>query len=328
MNPLDAINNLVNQATAAPSQLRWLMCRECGNILEHDMSQLPAADPCVCGAAFNRVTLPSKELAEAKRRELRAAKGLPLTPAEHAQVAAAAPSEVAAANNEAAFGGPEKVEIPAPKAPEKVEPAEAPKPEPKPRRGRAAKGDAAAIPEPPVAPVAEPSKPQPQTHSAPVLAPLNANGLPENLVQTPAEDVDWDAKRAADKAAFVAKYGLTETAWAPCGHGRLFTTGFWSTRDDGTRFVDWFELHDTPQSFAARYAEAKARDPKTTADQGLINDLPADFTGIAFRGTVTASLRKVLQSCSVRPTYGCRVSLAAKLTENGNLSFQVTAVSK
>lgn len=327
-NPLDAINDLVNKATQAPSQLRWLMCRECGNVLEHDMSTIPPADPCAgCGAPFNRVTFPSKELAEQKRRELRKEKNLPLSPADLVAIqrdaAAPTPAAPVAAPTHAAPAS--VVPTPAPVVPEKVEPAtEAPKP----KRGRASKGtetskstEAAKVP--------EIDRPEPQTASAPILAPMPE--APADLFPTEATGMtpeQWNAKRDADKVAFISKLALSHTAWTPCGHGRLFTTGFWDTRDDGTRFIDWCEIHDTPASFASRYNEAKMRDSKTTADQGMINDLSADLKLVAFRGTINASLRQVLQSCSIRPTYGCRVSLAAKLTESGNISFQVTAVSK
>lgn len=318
-NPLDAINDFVNKATQAPSQLRWLMCRECGNVLEHDMATIPPADPCVgCNAPFNRVTLPSRELAEQKRRELRKEKGLLLSPAD---LAALQRDSVAPVPPVAAAPVP-----PAPAAPEKVEsaaPVAAPAETPKPKRGRASKAtEAAKVPEAPVA-----ATPEPQTASAPILTPMPeapADLFPQDAMTSE----QWAQKREEEKRTFIEKLQLTHTAWTPCGHGRLFSTGFWSEREDGTRFIDWCEIHDTPASFAARYNEAKMRDSRTTADQGLINDLSADLKLVAFRGTVTASLRQVLQSCSIRPTYGCRVSLAARLTESGNISFQVTAVSK
>lgn len=294
-NPLDAINSLVQNATAQ-SQLRWLVCRACGDVREHDMSTIPAATPCHCGHKFDRITLAPKALAEQKAEEIR----LNYRPA--------------AATSEPAPVAP-TAEAPAAEAPA----AEAPATES--RRGRKAKGEKAE------------AKPEPQTHSAPVLAPEPVlDVLPADLMQapTPAQmtNEEWSAKRDADKALFIKAHGVGIGTWTPVGSGRLFTTGFWSEREDGTRFVDWFELHDTPQSFASRYNEARLRDPRTAADQGLINDLTGDLGLVAFRGTVTASLRECLQKCSVRPSYGCRVQLSAKLTEHGNIAFQVTAVSK
>ena len=303
-NPLDIINSLVQNATSQ-SQIRWLMCKECGNVKEHDMSTLPAADPCpACSAPFNRITLGSRELAEQKRRELREAKGLPLSPADLAKIT------------------PPATPAPEPQA-ATTPPTSAPEPvvaEPKTRK-RVPKATAPVAPTAPTAP--EPAKEIPETAASLGSAPVQLVQLPD-----PDAEVDWEAKRAEDRALFISKLQLSPTTWTPVGSGRLFTTGFWTTNDDGSRRVDWFELHDTPQSFAARYAEARSRDPKTSADQGLINDLSADIKLVAFRGTVTASLRQALQHCSIRPAYGCRVSLAAKLTENGNISFQVVAVLK
>lgn len=311
-NPLDVINNLVN-AAASQSQVRWLMCRECGNVLQHDMSTMPPATPCpACSAAFNRVTFGSKELAEQKRRELREAKGLPLSPADLALLSPATPAPEPQAATTPPTPAPEPPVAPAPVAPAPV--AE------KPKRNRAPKATAPVVPSVQV------------EESAPVEVPEIAASLPGNpvhFVQIPESPVeDWAAKRDADKATFLAKFNLSPVAWTPVGSGRLFATGFWTTNDDGSRRVDWFEIHDTPASFAARYQEARARDPKTSADQALCNDLSADLLLVAFRGTVTASLRQILQTTSVRPTYGCRVQLSAKLTEHGNIAFQVTGVSK
>jgi hypothetical protein len=62
MNPLDAINNLVNQATTA-STMRWLVCRDCANIQQHDMATMPPAACPQCNGT-SRITAGTEVMAQ------------------------------------------------------------------------------------------------------------------------------------------------------------------------------------------------------------------------------------------------------------------------
>lgn len=62
MNPLESINNIVR--SAQPSQVRWLVCRDCGTVIEHDFAHLPPAVCSSCGSKSNHVVLPNPEKAK------------------------------------------------------------------------------------------------------------------------------------------------------------------------------------------------------------------------------------------------------------------------
>ena len=288
MNPLDAITNLIGNTKAAT--LRWLVCRECGHILEHDMSILPPADPCVaCGRPFNRVTMPSLALAEqasARNNNLNKIAQEPAVPQPKVEVVPAA------------------VETPTPPAEEQKSRSR------KPRESRTA-------------------KPEPQTAPASALElPVEVETATGEVIEAQVpEKIDYKVLREEAKAALLAKFPqISAAGWTKVAIGRQLTYGF-SVWIDGKPETDWYEQFDDSTSFGARFHAAKESNPALTIDQCKVAGLPEELQPFAFAGGISATLRPVLQT-GIRPANTSKVELSVKLSRNGGLVWGVTGCLK